>query len=111
LRGLDLNQRPQGYEPCELPGCSTPQKEYSKISGAQGQVSAARAEDKCYTLGVNDIEPGDEIRRIRKSMTRWVDMDAAGRLLGRGLGRRALMGRVALETGATLAAVQAALKR
>ena len=24
LRGLDLNQGPQGYEPCELPGCSTP---------------------------------------------------------------------------------------
>ena len=23
LQGLDLNQRPQGYEPCELPGCST----------------------------------------------------------------------------------------
>jgi hypothetical protein len=26
LRGLDLNQRPPGYEPDELPGCSTPQK-------------------------------------------------------------------------------------
>src|ERR1035438_1557431 len=25
LRGLDLNQRPLGYEPNELPGCSTPQ--------------------------------------------------------------------------------------
>ncbi len=24
LRGTDLNRRPQGYEPCELPGCSTP---------------------------------------------------------------------------------------
>ena len=24
LRGLDLNQRPFGYEPNELPGCSTP---------------------------------------------------------------------------------------
>jgi hypothetical protein len=24
LRGLDLNQRPPGYEPDELPGCSTP---------------------------------------------------------------------------------------
>ena len=28
LRGWDLNPRPQGYEPCELPGCSTPQNEY-----------------------------------------------------------------------------------
>jgi hypothetical protein len=60
---------------------------------------------------VTDTEQGDEILRIRKSMTRWEDMDAAGRLIGRGLGRRALMGRVAMETGATLAAVQAALKR
>ena len=24
LRGKDLNQRPSGYEPDELPGCSTP---------------------------------------------------------------------------------------
>jgi hypothetical protein len=26
LRGLDLNQRPSGYEPDELPGCSTPRR-------------------------------------------------------------------------------------
>jgi hypothetical protein len=28
LRGLDLNQRPSGYEPDELPGCSTPRSYY-----------------------------------------------------------------------------------
>jgi hypothetical protein len=28
LRGLDLNQRPSGYEPDELPGCSTPRRNY-----------------------------------------------------------------------------------
>jgi hypothetical protein len=28
LRGLDLNQRPSGYEPDELPGCSTPRHNY-----------------------------------------------------------------------------------
>src|SRR5207245_4630646 len=28
LRGLDLNQRPSGYEPDELQGCSTPRLEY-----------------------------------------------------------------------------------
>jgi hypothetical protein len=28
LRGLDLNQRPSGYEPDELPGCSTPRLHY-----------------------------------------------------------------------------------
>src|SRR5262245_58568092 len=27
LRGLDLNQRPSGYEPDELPDCSTPRDE------------------------------------------------------------------------------------
>ena len=26
LRGQDLNLRPSGYEPDELPGCSTPRK-------------------------------------------------------------------------------------
>ena len=31
LRGLDLNQRPSGYEPDELPGCSTPRNEYGEI--------------------------------------------------------------------------------
>ena len=29
LRGLDLNQRPLGYEPNELPGCSTPQLQFT----------------------------------------------------------------------------------
>src|ERR1700722_13044542 len=29
LRGLDLNQRPSGYEPDELPDCSTPRLHYS----------------------------------------------------------------------------------
>ena len=34
LWGLDLNQRPFGYEPNELPGCSTPRYVFiiSKIS-------------------------------------------------------------------------------
>ena len=29
LRGQDLNLRPLGYEPNELPGCSTPQIQYT----------------------------------------------------------------------------------
>jgi hypothetical protein len=29
LRGLDLNQRPSGYEPDELPDCSTPRTHHS----------------------------------------------------------------------------------
>ena len=31
LRGLDSNQRPRGYEPRELPGCSTPPKYRNEI--------------------------------------------------------------------------------
>ena len=30
LRGVDLNHRPSGYEPDELPGCSTPRSEPQK---------------------------------------------------------------------------------
>jgi hypothetical protein len=30
LRGVDLNHRPLGYEPNELPGCSTPQFENNR---------------------------------------------------------------------------------
>jgi hypothetical protein len=32
LRGLDLNQRPSGYEPDELPDCSTPRTEDNLMS-------------------------------------------------------------------------------
>ena len=53
----------------------------------------------------------DETLRIRKAMARWRDMDAAGKLMGRGLGRRELIERVALETGTTAAAVSSALKQ
>jgi hypothetical protein len=30
LRGSDLNRRPPGYEPDELPGCSTPRNHHSR---------------------------------------------------------------------------------
>ena len=36
LRGQDLNLRPLGYEPNELPGCSTPHPKYT-VTAAQGQ--------------------------------------------------------------------------
>jgi hypothetical protein len=32
LRGLDLNQRPPGYEPDELPGCSTPRIHITRLA-------------------------------------------------------------------------------
>jgi hypothetical protein len=32
LRGQDLNLRPSGYEPDELPGCSTPRQDAATCS-------------------------------------------------------------------------------
>ncbi len=51
------------------------------------------------------------VKRIQKSMGHWKAMDSAGRLVGRGLGRRELIGRVASETGLSRAAVESALKK
>jgi hypothetical protein len=37
LRGVDLNHRPLGYEPNELPDCSTPHKNHNSVV-EQGQT-------------------------------------------------------------------------
>ncbi len=31
LRGVDLNHRPLGYEPNELPDCSTPRNDHNNL--------------------------------------------------------------------------------
>ncbi len=52
LRGLDLNQRPLGYEPNELPGCSTPHSQFSNSAG-QGQSNCGigdRSPEKVHPL-------------------------------------------------------------
>jgi hypothetical protein len=43
LRGLDLNQRPSGYEPDELPGCSTPRDNYV---GGGGEIKSKTGETR-----------------------------------------------------------------
>ena len=43
LRGLDLNQRPSGYEPDELPDCSTPRFRYYASCDACATESRSRA--------------------------------------------------------------------
>ncbi len=52
-----------------------------------------------------------ERSRILKSMKKWEEMDAPARLLGRGLGRKELLGRVAKDVGATIREVSTVLKK
>ena len=42
LRGLDLNQRPSGYEPDELPYCSTPQDYFILIVNTESQSKVCK---------------------------------------------------------------------
>jgi hypothetical protein len=53
LRGLDLNQRPLGYEPNELPGCSTPHSYLSK-RGNGGQSPDA-VQMRCGTFKISSF--------------------------------------------------------
>jgi hypothetical protein len=39
LRGVDLNHRPLGYEPNELPDCSTPRVHHNNLA-SRGQTCA-----------------------------------------------------------------------
>ncbi len=41
LRGQDLNLRPLGYEPSELPNCSTPRHEIQHYHSASGGITGA----------------------------------------------------------------------
>ena len=59
LRGLDLNQRPSGYEPDELPGCSTPRDENT------WDINSLQIE-KRFQLGRNAFV----FRRIATSLNR-----------------------------------------
>ncbi|NNN04433.1 MAG: hypothetical protein HKL90_00895 [Elusimicrobia bacterium] len=55
-------------------------------------------------------EAADCDARILKSMRQWELIDAKGRELGRGLGRRQMVERVALETGTSARRVLSVLK-
>ena len=45
LRGKDLNQRPPGYEPDELPDCSIPRCELIKMAQKLGFEPRRRSHD------------------------------------------------------------------
>jgi hypothetical protein len=48
--------------------------------------------------------------RVLKALQKWIKMDEAACTLGRGLGRRELLKRVALDTGSSERQVQSALR-
>src|ERR1700692_3115424 len=50
LRGLDLNQRPSGYEPDELPDCSTPRQHITRLI-ALPQPHSLQVPVKCPEFG------------------------------------------------------------
>ena len=59
-----------------------------------------------------EIRENEALERalIRTSMLKWKGMDETARRMGRGLGRKELLDRVALDVGKSLRQVQAALK-
>ena len=68
LRGLDLNQRPSGYEPDELPGCSTPRHRFRSPTCARDEKAAARFTPAAAFETVNGflprpsaVMPGDDL--------------------------------------------------
>ena len=57
-RGRDLNPRPSGYEPDELPGCSTPRfiyadKQVESKPKSSDRKSVECIEDRCAMRGAN----------------------------------------------------------
>ena len=50
LRGRDLNSRPSGYEPDELPGCSTPRHNYVDL------MVGSKFKKRLSTIGL--LSPG-----------------------------------------------------
>src|SRR5579863_2404901 len=59
LRGKDLNLRPLGYEPNELPDCSTPHR-YGSAGGSTRQTSCPRR--CCHLRNFARVKPPDRSR-------------------------------------------------
>jgi hypothetical protein len=70
LRGLDLNQRPLGYEPNELPDCSTPRCQHGRYCGPESLSSRAGG---VVRLTLGQVSPrthcgyGERLRPERRS--------------------------------------------
>ena len=61
LRGVDLNHRPLGYEPNELPGCSTPQLHLNNFAPRQARGFAPRG--RCF-IPAGAAQAGAERRKM-----------------------------------------------
>ena len=59
LREQDLNLRPSGYEPDELPGCSTPRQKMAGLGGFEPPNDGVKV--RCLTTWRQPIALGDEI--------------------------------------------------
>ena len=56
MRGEDLNLRPAGYEPAELPDCSTPRKGCTEHrTGCQGGIGFAAWSNRHQRRDVTEI--------------------------------------------------------
>lgn len=63
LRGIDLNDRPLGYEPSALPGCATPPKLWSPRPSGPGKRWFARPRGTGRDVGSGSrIRTGDMLR-------------------------------------------------
>src|SRR6266480_1026603 len=83
LRGRDLNPRPSGYEPDELPGCSTPRLEYLDLNRERKCKNAfcSYRRSRCATLRIAPVigfEPTTNRSKADRSTTeqRWITSHA-----------------------------------
>lgn len=67
---LDLNQRPQGYEPCELPSCSTPRESSSTEQPPTKSETGAVARPSSAERVASSINPDEDDLKIPLFLTK-----------------------------------------
>jgi hypothetical protein len=85
LRGVDLNHRPLGYEPNELPDCSTPHFDHSNRAGLRQTLQpSVVVQFACYLeqalfaprRGCPELAEGiGQVRQIRFPQLAWSALD------------------------------------
>ena len=71
LRGVDLNHRPLGYEPNELPGCSTPLLNTNNcIRSRQTCVNIRRAQTQANVTPARSSPPGAFVQGLNTANRR-----------------------------------------